>query len=516
MVTTAGSIGSPSADRLNWSLLWFALPVVIGGMIFLFFDTAYSIYDIWTASDNYTHGFLIAPISLWLIWEKRAGLLDSRPVPTMTPVLLMIPVGLFWLLGYMTDVLVVQQYAFVGLLILSIWALIGTPVARYLAFPIGFLLLAVRVGWGLTYPMMNFTADFTVGALRLTGVPVFRDGTFFSIPSGDWSVVEACSGMRYLLASVTLGMLYAYLTYAKLWKRLIFIGFAFLVPVIANGIRAYLIVMIAHLSDMKLATGIDHFIYGWVFFGFIITIMFAIGAIWRDPPGGDQAVVMGSASGSVRSLLLVSISVLVVSALYSAAGWSTQVPATIEPAKPRVPPVLGDWRMEKENLWNWRPRVVGTDGRLFRFYRSGRGAVSLFIGVYRYQRDGSEAASVVNQIIPQEHPEWSDKEITKRMVSSPKGELSVYQHRLSSIRGEKLLVWHWYRVGDFATTNPFLAKFVELGDRISGGPSHAAFIAVAAPYRSSPEEAVPVLEAFLAASLPAIDSGIDESVAAAP
>ena len=46
--------------------------------------------------------------------------------------------------------------------------------------------------------MMEWTANFTVLALRLSGIPVFREGLQFVIPSGNWSVVEACSGVRYL------------------------------------------------------------------------------------------------------------------------------------------------------------------------------------------------------------------------------------------------------------------------------------------------------------------------------
>ena len=176
--------------------------------------------SIWERSDTYAHGFLIIPISLWLVWERRQGLKQLRPVPTLLPLLLFVPLGLGWLLADLVDVLVVQQLAFVGMLEVAIWAALGHQVARYLAFPILFLFFGVPMGEGLVYPMMNFTADFTVGMLELTGIPVYREGTFFTIPTGHWSVVEACSGVRYLIASVTLGVLFAYLSYSKWWKRL--------------------------------------------------------------------------------------------------------------------------------------------------------------------------------------------------------------------------------------------------------------------------------------------------------
>src|SRR5438552_85220 len=113
------------------------------------------------------------------------------------------------------------------------------------------------MGEALIPPLMEWTADFTVAALQLSGIPVFREGLFFTIPSGNWSVVEGCSGVRYLIASFTVGVLFAYLSYRRAWKRLLFAAMSIIVPIIANGMRAYLIVMIAHLSNNQLAHGVD-------------------------------------------------------------------------------------------------------------------------------------------------------------------------------------------------------------------------------------------------------------------
>lgn len=92
---------------------------------------------------------------------------------------------------------------------------------------------------------MEWTAKITVICLRMSGIPVYQEGLQFVIPSGNWSVVEACSGIRYLIASVTVGTLFAYLNYRSLKRRLLFVVVSFLVPIIANWARAYIIVMLA-------------------------------------------------------------------------------------------------------------------------------------------------------------------------------------------------------------------------------------------------------------------------------
>src|ERR1700674_5737271 len=97
-------------------------------------------------------------------------------------------------------------------------------------FPLGLLLLGVPMGEALIPPHMAWTANFTVSALQLSGIPVLRDGLFFPIPSGNWSVVEGCSGVRYLIASFTVGVLFAYLSYRGAWKRLLFAAMSIIVP----------------------------------------------------------------------------------------------------------------------------------------------------------------------------------------------------------------------------------------------------------------------------------------------
>jgi exosortase len=169
--------------------------------------------SIWSRSDTFAHAFLVPPIALWLIWRQRERLatLDARPCMWM--LLLMAGVALAWLLGDLASVNALTQFAMTGLLVLTVPAVLGLRVARAILFPLVFLFLAVPFGEFLLPQLMDWTADFTVLALRGSGIPVFREGNRIVIPSGAWLVVEACSGVRYLLASLMVGTLFAYLTY---------------------------------------------------------------------------------------------------------------------------------------------------------------------------------------------------------------------------------------------------------------------------------------------------------------
>jgi EpsI family protein len=164
--------------------------------------------------------------------------------------------------------------------------------------------------------------------------------------------------------------------------------------------------------------------------------------------------------------------------------------------------------------------VLGTDGSLYAFYRSNDDSVTtpvgLYVGVYRTQRQGAELVTSGNLMVPEKHPMWSETMVRPRRVALDPGELSVEQHLLASRRGERLLVWTWYLVGDRHTANPYLAKLLEAKSRLLGRRGEAALIAVATPYDEQPERAAAVLMRFLGAILPNIENSVEESLRAAP
>lgn len=272
---------SSQCDRERLFLfLSLALVVVMPA---IFYSTASSMFHTWVMSETYTHGFLILPISIWLFWQRRSVLARMTPAPNFYVLILLLCAGVTWLLADLVDVLVAQQLAFVAILVLSFWTVMGNRITARVLFPLGFLFFAVPMGESLIPPMREYTATVLVALVKLVGIPVYRDGMFISLPSGNWSVVEACSGVRYIIASVTLGSLFAYLSYNSIGKRLTFIVISVLVPIVANGLRAFMIVMLGHFSDMTIAVGVDHLIYGWLFFGLVMFILFSIGLKWRDP-----------------------------------------------------------------------------------------------------------------------------------------------------------------------------------------------------------------------------------------
>ncbi len=469
---------------------------------------------IWERSETFAHGFLIFPISLYLIWARRKTLAELTPHPDFRGLLALAGLGFGWLLSDAGSVLVVAQYCLVAMIPVAVWTLLGAQLARTIAFPLGFLFFAVPAGEFLIPPMMNFTADFVVAALQLTGIPVYREGLFFTIPSGQWSVVEGCSGLRYLIASFTLGTLYAYLTYRSTRRRLVFVALSLIVPVIANGLRAYMIVMIAHLSDMKLALGVDHYIYGWVFFGIVMMLLFWIGAIWREDQEDHKKDRASSPTDKLattvlsRTFFLASIAIIAVAGLWPAyAAYLDSRPVSARELMIALPDAINGWNKQNTPLSDWQPHYIGPDSYTMQTYRKEGMAVSVYVGYYRTQRQGAELITSQNYMVMQKHPKWNNVGETPHVISL-NGKHETIQQTLLRAPDKRLLVWSWNSLAGTYTVNPYLAKLLLAKARMLGQQDDGAAIIIHSPYEDTPEAAALAMQAFIQDTLPAIQQSI--------
>ncbi|MFH1813654.1 MAG: exosortase A [Pseudomonadota bacterium] len=434
--------------------------LLLAVLLALYWDTARSMAEIWLRSETFAHGLLVVPIFTWLVWRKRVALSNVSPQPCLWGLAALALSLAGWLAAEVAGVQVVRQLAFVASIPALIIAVLGWRIAWVIAYPLAFLFLGVPMGENLMLPLMNFTADFTVGALQLLNFPVYREGTFFELPSGSWSVVEACSGLRYLISSVTVGALFAYVSYRSIWRRAAFIVASFVVPVIANGFRALMIVLLAHYSDMKIATGVDHIIYGWVFFGVIMLLLFWVGSFWQEREAEDVPPEAGSAAWRPVSTFRTAAVGIAAAALL--AGPLLYVAQLAQRPLPPLPGLVlpvepgAGWTLDEGvALTDWRPTFQNPDREATLQYRRNDEVIVVHLAWYGRQRQDAELINSGNYMIEQEHDVWSN--VGERIVSSSPHALRETELRSSRLR---LLIHDWYVVGDTPTANGVIAKLL--------------------------------------------------------
>ena len=475
--------------------------------------TARSIVAIWNRSDTFAHGYLILPGALWLIWQQRAALarLPLRPCWPALPLLLGCAAA--WLLAQLGEVQIVRQYAVVAMLPLAVLLLLGRRVARAIAFPLLFLGFAVPFGDVFIPPLMDVTADATIAALRLSGIPVLREGNTFMIPSGSWSVVEACSGLRYLISSLTLGCLYAWLTYRSRLRQAAFIALAVLVPIGANAVRAYGIVMMGHLSGMTMAVGFDHLIYGWVFFGLVISLLFLIGSLWREDRSqpvldadarARAAATAATPSAAPGQLALAALAVLLAAGAGPlAAGYLER--AQFNPQPVRLDGFQAGWPAATP-FADWQPAFAAPAAQLRQSYAAGQQQVGLTLLYYRNQQAERPMISSGNRLtLDAKNQAWHEAGSALRQENLAGRALSVNETVLKGANG-RLLVWRWYAIDGRRTANDYVGKLWAVRQRLLRGSDDGAVVLLYTPLDEQPEVARATLRRFLAANLAALDA----------
>jgi len=503
-VNTAGA-QALSLPRLPAAI---ALAGVLLAVLAIYADTARSIVAIWDSSETFAHGYVILPISLWLIWRRRTELARIAPQPCWPALLLLAVVGFGWLLADVGGVQVVRQYAFVAMLLLTVLVVAGLRLSQAAAFPLLFLLLAVPFGEAFVPPLIDFTADFTVAALQLTGIPVLRNGSNFEIPTGSWSVVEACSGVRYLISSFTLGCLYAYLNYRSPLRRGMFVALSIVVPIIANGLRAYMIVMLGHLSGNKLAVGVDHLIYGWVFFGLVMFLMFWIGGFWRDDgkdeePAAPRATEAPAASpATIAAAAAASIACVAVWPFY--AHYLDR--ATYNPEPVRLDAFHTTWKPAPA-FTGWRPGFTPAALEFDRFYQEGGAKAGMSIRYYRNQHESAKLISSSNRLVQEKEKRWLHVATAGRSEQIGGRTLALREARVQG-EGGPFLVWSWYWIDGRFLVNDYLGKLLQAKEKLMMHGDDGAAILLYAPYDSNPEQARAAMRTFLSAHLPQLETAL--------
>lgn len=508
--SAGGPAGAPEAAlSRQWRLSLAVFAACSAVLLWLFRHEIGAAVKVWSTSPTFGHGYFIFPISAFLLYRQRHRLAALTPKAAPLALVPILGLTVLWILGELANLMVVRQFAFVGLWQMLFLLVLGWQVTRASLFPLAYLFLAVPLGSEIIPLLQNITAEIVVYLLRLTGMPVFMDGFYIQIPSGNFLVAEACSGLRFLIVCIALGILIAHL-FLKSWiKRAFFIALCLVVPVIANGLRAYGIIMLAHLSDYRLAAGVDHIVYGFVFLSVIILILIALTAWLRDrddalsalpaDPAQRQAALnaAGVGRGNRRLLGQGLAGMAALAMVLSAQAWTAtaKAPPTGRTAELRAPLAVAPWVPESAEDSDWRPEFHGTDATLRQVYRRGDAAVELNIGYYSFQREGAEAAGGANRLAPSgsgwQTLEHRPTEIIINGASQPIIRSVVRRG------GQSYLVWYWYRIGGERTNSRIIGKLLEMKSMALGGERGAAFVAVAARILGDAAEAEAALQDFL-------------------
>lgn len=245
----------------------------------IFAPILYYMTDHWGAREEYSHGFLIVPLAFYFAWERRAMLKRAaiRPSWWGLPVMLLGTASL--LVGRLGVELTSMRAAYVLTLIGIVLLTLGWQVFKVISFPLLFLFLMIPLPQSLVnviaFPLQLIAADVAVQALYLLEIPALREGNIIHLANTQLFVAEACSGLRSLMALLTLGVIFAYFFRRRFAERLLIVASTIPIAILVNAFRVALTGTLTHYMGTEAASGWIHQTEGLFTFGIAFVLLMA-------------------------------------------------------------------------------------------------------------------------------------------------------------------------------------------------------------------------------------------------
>jgi len=480
--------------------------LIVSLLGYLYADSLVFLFSRWFGSDDYSHGLFVPFISGFLIWQSRHRL-SHLPRAQSWWGLAVIGLGLLlYVVGELSTLFIVLHVSLWIVLVGLAMTLVGVPGTKVIAFPLGYLLTAIPLPTffyaNLASQLQLWSSSLGVWCLQLVGVMAFREGNVIDLGPVQLQVVEACSGIRYLLPLTSLALLCAYLFKARMWKRVILVLSAIPISIVINGFRIGMIGVLVELYGKGAAEGFYHLFEGWmifvVSFGLLILEMTWLGRLdtvepWkslREHLRWRNQEVERNAKGGVSAhpnrifspgpAYFCSVALFAPCALLGTLLMDREDNPPPRTAFVDFPMEINGWRGQPFPLEQRYIDALRFDDYVLADYQSSaKHQVNFYVAYYRSQRKGQSAHSP-QSCLPGGGWEIASLTQTEWPSSAPTMQ-SLRANRVVIQKGDqKQIVLYWFKQRERKLTSEYLVKLYLLWDAFSRQRTDGALVRLAA------------------------------------
>ena len=277
------------------------IAAVVTAFVLCYWTVITKLLHDWAHDDNYSHGFLIVPLALYFVWERRARLAAASYRPNWFGLVVVVASLGMLIAGTLGAELFVSRVSIVFLVAGTVLFAAGFDALRVVAFPIAFLFLMVPppaiIFNQIAFPLQLLASRFGEATLQALSIPVLREGNLITLANTTLEVAEACSGIRSLISLLTLGIVYGYFVDPRISIRTIIALSAVPIAIVANGLRVAGTGVAAHYYGVEAAEGFFHTFSGWIVFVVAFALMYlAATMIIKIAPSRVDATPAGTPS----------------------------------------------------------------------------------------------------------------------------------------------------------------------------------------------------------------------------
>ncbi len=452
-------------------------------LLILFISSYYSSFAslamhwIGRESDTYNYGFLVVACVLYLLYLQKDKFRAAAIQPFFWAVLPLVVFVLIWFTARLVDVQKAQFLVIPFIIISSITLCFGFNYLRIALLPLSILFFAMPI-WDVLWPFLqDITTFVTHEVLLLIGKPVFVEEHTLRLPGGAFYIDTSCGGLRYLLVSAILSLMYSSMNELSLKQGAGLLLASLLLSFLANWIRVLIVVLIGDATQMQSSIVEDHENLGWLvyFLTVLVPLFFITKFIPVDPhspivDGVSDKKVITAETKMQLGAYVIALVVIVAGPVSSAL--LLQQDATDLPEL-TVPEPLAPWS-SKYNLpiaesTEWQPISRNASQELRAEYTREAGIVELYLVHYRKQSQDAELINVGNQLFDEEL--WTSQNESLEILDPnlASGALSqINALEIVSRTGKHKLLWYWYQVGNRSTANTYMAKVFQIFGLLEG------------------------------------------------
>jgi len=257
--------------------------ILLAMFIGLYYPVILKMVGDWSNDPNYSHGFLVPLVTLYLLWQKKHSLLQVSLSPSNWGLFVLICGLCIYIFGYLAAELFTMRVSMLVVLAGIIISNLGMSFFRCALLPYGYLYFMIPLPYlvydAIAFPLKLFVAKYSVIALQIIGISVYREGNIIMLPTTTLEVADACSGIRSLMSLLALGVAYAYFSQKSLTKKIILVASTVPIALLANAVRVIGTGILAHHYGAAAAEGFFHEFAGMVIFAVSMTMLVGVGVV---------------------------------------------------------------------------------------------------------------------------------------------------------------------------------------------------------------------------------------------
>lgn len=505
---------------------WLIIGLILALIGIAFFQGIGEMVKLWDKREEYSHGYMIPVITLFLIWQKKE-LLEKKEFSGSWYGFWVCAIGLsVFLLGEVSTIAAIVQYALLIVIFGLLLALLGKDGFKLLWVPLVYLAFMIPlpplIFFKLSGALQLVSSELGVAIIRLLGISVFLEGNVIDLGEYKLQVVEACSGLRYLFPLMSFGFVFAYYFKAPLWLKAALFLSTIPITVLMNSFRIGVIGVMVEYWGEGMADGFLHDFEGWVIFMACTAIL--VGEIWafkffcRQNVSFLQVLYVdlpvpppSNATISYRKIHHGWISIIILLVITNIGLLGYEKRSEVIPDRrlfTDFPLSIGEWSGQKDRLEDIYLEALDlTDYFIGDFHSPAGESVNLYSAYYHSQKKRGQAIHSPRSCLP--GGGWEIKEMKQMDITSLSSNdplLTVNRVKIQ-YDDNRQLVYYWFKQRGRDIASEYMVKWYLFWDSLTRHRTDGALVRVITPVGPNEEwsDGDERLSDFVRESAPVLD-----------